>query len=75
MEQLQSTSVERLGMLSMILASNGHEDRIWENTHNCDEQHLEYWCIAHVQVTRARCAKIESHNITISDFPQFPSLF
>ena len=59
MEQLQSTSVEHLGILSMILASNIHKDRIRENMHNCDEQHLEYRCIAHVQETRAHCAKIE----------------
>ena len=41
--------------------------------HNCDEQPLEYWCIAHMQETRVRCAKIESNNVTISDLPQFPS--
>ena len=39
-----TTSVERLGILSMILASNSHEDKIRENTCNCDEQRLEYWC-------------------------------
>ena len=42
----------------MILASNNHEDKRRKNMHNCDEQHLEYWCIAHVQETTARCAKI-----------------
>ena len=34
---------------------------------NCDEQHLEYWCIMHVQEAGARCAKMESNNVTILD--------
>ena len=55
----------------MILASNSREDKKRKNTHNCDEQQLEYWCIVHVQET-ARCAKIESNNVTISDLPLFP---
>ena len=49
-------SISLGGPVSMILASNSHEDRI---SHNCDDQHLEYWCIAHVQETRPCCDKIE----------------
>ena len=53
--------------MKSILASNDHGDRITGKMHNCDEQHLEYWCIAHVQEARARRAKMESNNVTISD--------
>ena len=37
--------------------------------HNCIEQHLKYWCIAHVQEAEAHCAKMESNNVTIRPYP------
>ena len=54
-----------------VLAGNDHRDRI---TGDCDEQHLEYWCIPHVQEARTRSAKMESNNVTILDLPPSSSI-